>query len=131
MYKDAATLLNGGEESLRTGAAGNGHVAISSSLTEFDLNYPLLFSRHPNPMYIFDRQTLEFLEVNAASVKKYGYSREEFLRMKVSDIRPTGDLPRLQEAVRQKSVDGFVAGRMEAPAERRRKFRRRDHVADR
>ncbi len=100
MYKDAATSLTGGEEALRTGAPRNGHVAISSSLTEFDLNYPLLFSRHPNPMYIFDRQTLEFLDVNAAAVKKYGYSREEFLNMKLPDIRPAEDLTRLQEAVR-------------------------------
>ncbi|HEY0704330.1 MAG TPA: PAS domain S-box protein [Candidatus Acidoferrales bacterium] len=97
MCKDAATLLNGGEESLRESlSAGDGGAAAQ----DFNLNFPLLFAGHPHPMWIFDRHTLEFLAVNAAAIKKYGYSREEFLRMKLTDIRPAEDFRRLQEAVR-------------------------------
>ena len=39
-------------------------------------------------MYVCDRETLRFLEVNAAALKQYGYSRDEFLGMKTTDIRP-------------------------------------------
>ena len=50
--------------------------------------YRLLFQGNPNPMWVFDLETLAFLEVNEAATKHYGYSREEFLAMTVADIRP-------------------------------------------
>ena len=50
--------------------------------------YRLLFQDNPNPMWVFDLETLAFLEVNEAAIKHYGYSREEFLAMTVADIRP-------------------------------------------
>ena len=47
-------------------------------------------------MWIYDLETLRFLEVNEAAVKRYGYSRAEFLRMRLSDIRPKEDVKRLK-----------------------------------
>jgi PAS domain S-box-containing protein len=64
-----------------------------------DQNLQLLFSGNPHPMYIFDQETLRFLDVNAAALKEYGYSRKEFLRMHLADIRAAEDVPRLFEAV--------------------------------
>ncbi len=56
------------------------------------------FDQCPQPMYIFDPATLEFLKVNAAAVSLYGYSAEEFLGMKVPDIWPErGDAAVLQQ----------------------------------
>jgi len=52
----------------------------------------LLFSSNPWPMWIYDCQTLRFLEVNDAAVRTYGYSREQFLAMTVVDIRPEEDV---------------------------------------
>lgn len=66
-----------------------------------DTNFELLFSGNPYPMFVFDRDSLAFLEVNAAAVAAYGYSREEFLRMRVTDIRPAEDVPRLLKAARR------------------------------
>ena len=53
------------------------------------------FARNSHPMWIFDRQTLAFLDVNEAAVRLYGYSREEFLKMRIVDIRPSEDVPEL------------------------------------
>jgi PAS domain S-box-containing protein len=39
-------------------------------------------------MWMYDLETLAFLEVNIAAVEKYGYTREEFLKMTLRDIRP-------------------------------------------
>lgn len=50
-----------------------------------------LFSAIPHPAYVFDLETLEFLEVNERALEHYGYSREEFLAMKISDIRYAQD----------------------------------------
>src|SRR5262249_42038954 len=52
-----------------------------------------LFENTPQPMWVYDRETLAFLAVNEAACRHYGYSREEFLRMKVQDIRPAEDVP--------------------------------------
>jgi len=46
-------------------------------------------------MWVYDLETLAFLEVNGAAVEKYGYSKEEFLKLTLKDIRPPEDVPRL------------------------------------
>lgn len=46
-------------------------------------------------MWIYDQETLAFLEVNEAAINLYGYSRKEFLRMTILDIRPVEDIPML------------------------------------
>ena len=61
------------------------------ALRESEAQYRLLFDRSPLPMWIFDQKTLKFLAVNQAAVDHYGYSREEFFRMTVLDIRPLED----------------------------------------
>ena len=50
-----------------------------------------LFAANPQPMWVFDADTLAFLEVNEAAVRHYGYSRSEFLARRVTDIRPSAD----------------------------------------
>lgn len=54
-----------------------------------------LFEENPQPMWVFDQETLRFLTVNNAAIEKYGYSREEFLRMTIVDIRPREEVTRL------------------------------------
>jgi diguanylate cyclase (GGDEF)-like protein/PAS domain S-box-containing protein len=56
-----------------------------------------LFVRNPLPMWLFDPDSLRFLEVNTAAIAKYGYSREEFLLMTIADIRPPEDVARLHK----------------------------------
>ena len=50
-------------------------------------------------MWIYDLETLSFLEVNDAAIHNYGYSREEFLGMTIKDIRPQEDIPALLDNV--------------------------------
>lgn len=63
--------------------------------------YRLLFESNPQPMWVYDHESLAFLAVNNAAVHQYGYSAEEFLRMTLKDIRPAEDIPALLEDVRQ------------------------------
>lgn len=57
--------------------------------------YRILLQRIPDPMFVYDRETLGYLAVNDAAIARYGYSREEFLHMTVKDIRPPEELPAL------------------------------------
>ncbi|HLG15500.1 MAG TPA: PAS domain S-box protein [Blastocatellia bacterium] len=70
-----------------------------AALRESEGQFRLLFERNPQPMWVFDQETLFFLAVNDAAVDHYGYSREEFLEMTIADIRPSEDIPALIEAV--------------------------------
>ncbi len=65
---------------------------------EADRRYRLLFDANPQPMWVFDVATLEFLAVNDAAIRRYGYSREEFLSMNIMDLQPADDSPGLPMA---------------------------------
>jgi PAS domain S-box-containing protein len=52
------------------------------------------FASNQHPMYIFDRTSYVFLDVNDAALLQYGYSRKEFLTMSIFDLR-TEDQPGL------------------------------------
>lgn len=47
-------------------------------------------------MWVFDVDTLAFLDVNEAAVSQYGYSRAQFLEMTITQIRPPEDWALLQ-----------------------------------
>jgi PAS domain S-box-containing protein len=51
-----------------------------------------LFDESPLPVYIFDDLTFEFLKVNEAALRQYGYNREEFLSMNAKKIRPPEEI---------------------------------------
>jgi two-component system cell cycle sensor histidine kinase/response regulator CckA len=57
-----------------------------------DRRYRLLFDANPQPMWVFDVDSLLFLAVNDAAIRHYGYSRDEFLGMTVVDLRPEDDV---------------------------------------
>ncbi|MBC7711113.1 MAG: PAS domain S-box protein, partial [Rhizobacter sp.] len=67
------------------------------SLRDSEARYRELFASNPHPMWVFDSETLAFLAVNDAAVGHYGFSRDEFLAMKISDIRPQDDVQQLQD----------------------------------
>jgi PAS domain S-box-containing protein len=71
----------------------------SRELEASEERYRLLFEASPLPMWVFDVDTLAFLAVNGAALRHYGYTREEFAKMTLSDIRPEEDLHALKEHV--------------------------------
>jgi PAS domain S-box-containing protein len=69
------------------------------SAGNIDQTFRPLFAGNPLPMWVYDLETLAFLEVNDAAIDRYGYSRQEFLQMRLTDIRPPEDAQRLLENV--------------------------------
>lgn len=79
---------------------------VESELRQSGEQYRLIFDGNPMPMWIFDCETLAFLEVNEAATDSYGYSRQEFLSMKVGDIRPPEEMPALIEYLHEMLTKG-------------------------
>jgi len=67
-------------------------------------NYRLLFDDSPALMYIFDAVTFKFLAVNEATLIQYGYTRDEFLAMDATQLRPIEE------------VEAFKAVNLNVPA---------------
>lgn len=61
--------------------------------------YSQLFCESPAPLYIFALDDLQFLDVNQAALEQYGYSRENFLKLDATQIRPETEIERLRKAV--------------------------------
>ena len=93
----------GAYESTDSGVSSNrrGRTQLLGPMSVIDEDGPLglLFARNPRPMWIYDLETLRFLDVNAAAVSTYGYSRDLFLAMTISDIRPAQERVRLAAEV--------------------------------
>lgn len=61
--------------------------------------YRTMFDGNPNPMFVYDSNTLQFLAVNRAAISKYGFTREEFLAKTLRDIYPAEAQAELQSAI--------------------------------
>lgn len=84
------------------------HWEVIGALRERERRYRELFEANPNVMWIFDTQTLEFLAVNAAAVRRYGYTEAEFLTMRATDIRPPDDREQFAQSVQRVSTESSL-----------------------
>lgn len=69
---------------------------LRESLEKAATQYRYLFENNPNPMWVYDEETLQFLAVNDAAVTFYGFSRAEFLRMTLRALLPVQDIGRFE-----------------------------------
>ena len=66
-------------------------------LEDSEKRYSDIFHLSPQPMWIYEVESLAFLDVNSAAVSSYGYSRDEFLAMTLNEILSTGYLANTKE----------------------------------
>jgi two-component system cell cycle sensor histidine kinase/response regulator CckA len=71
-----------------------GHIALAierrrseEALRKSESVFRLLFSHNPLPTWVMDDESLQFIQVNDAAVRQYGFGAEEFSRMTMFDIR--------------------------------------------
>jgi len=67
----------------------------------------LLFERNPQPLLVYDCQTLRIVAVSDAATESMGYTREEFMQLTLLDIAPADD-----------HLDMIAYGRRHAAGER-------------
>ncbi|MFA6596410.1 MAG: PAS domain-containing protein [Ignavibacteriaceae bacterium] len=69
--------------------------------------FDVLIKSLPDPILIYDAENLRFLEANDAAISLYGYSREEFLQMDLTDLYSPEDIQTLLDRSDQKKKNNF------------------------
>ncbi len=78
----------------RAASAGvRANLHTQETLRESEARYRILFEGNPHPLWVFDQTSLEFLAVNDAALRSYGYTREEFLALRYGALRASEEPP--------------------------------------
>lgn len=88
----------------RTEALGKANAELAAANEAFRRSQEQqrsLFDAIPNPVWVFDWETLAIKDVNQSAIETYGYSRKEFLTLTIKDLRPSEDIPALMEHLRE------------------------------
>lgn len=76
-------------------------VTDTTGVKRTETSFRLMFEANPMPMSVVDARTLRFLAVNDAAVEQYGYPREAFLKLAMTDLAPPevkGDVERIMRS---------------------------------
>ncbi len=82
----------------------------AQEVAEAAQRYRDLFEANPNPMWIYDLETLQIMAVNESAVHRYGYPREEFLALTILDLHAPAAAVRLRETLMNEQ--GIQSGRL-------------------
>lgn len=81
-----------------------------TALRDSETSFRLLFANNPLPMWVYDAQTLAFVEANQAAILHYDYTHTEFLQMRMNDIYQPENLPALTEDMNAERQAQQVSG---------------------
>jgi PAS domain S-box-containing protein len=104
-----STIRSYGREELELASELARRTAAAIETERSAERYRMLFEASPLPMWVYEADSLRFLAVNDAAIRHYGWTRDEFLKMTIKDIRPPEDIPSLLLNV--KGGDGFGSHR--------------------
>jgi PAS domain S-box-containing protein len=81
-------------------------VEAEQALRASELQYRSLFEHNPQPMFAYDRDTLQIIAGSNTAVRAYGYTGDEFLAMTINDLVPAEDVV----GVDRSQYDGSASG---------------------
>lgn len=70
----------------------------------------IILKNFPQPIYIYDKASLKFLNVNDAALKLYGYSIDEFLQLDLTDLYTPEDIQNVLEMTANSTSEGVYSG---------------------
>ena len=79
--------------------------------------YDFLIENNPEPIFIYDKTDLRFLEVNNSALKLYGYTKDEFLQLDLTDLYAPDDIQTLLD----KNIEEFGKVYVTKPYRQKRK----------
>jgi PAS domain S-box-containing protein len=110
---DAARAFERGEVGVRAPVSGPGEIGVlanafnqmaqtvdrrTAALADSERQYRFLFDGNPLPMWFWDADSMQLMAVNDMAIEVYGYPRERFLSLRITDLLDPSELPRFTEA---------------------------------
>lgn len=77
-------------------------------LHESERKYRLLFETNPEPMFVYDCETLRILAANTAAIARYGYSEAEFGDLTIRDVAPGEEWGRFEHELSSRPDPGAI-----------------------
>ena len=102
---DKPTYEEIGQRVKKLEKAESGRSRAEKALRESEEKYRQLFNTVSDTVLVFDAETREFADVNNAATTLYGYSKEEFFKLKQSDI--TCEPKKSDETIKQ-TISGEI-----------------------
>ncbi len=87
-------------------------VMAQRELKESEKKYKFLFENNPSPMLIWDFKTRQIIDCNEEALLLYGYTRDEFLQLDITRIRPEEDIEILNKYTASEEIYGEVHHRI-------------------
>jgi PAS domain S-box-containing protein len=80
------------------------HKKLENTLKKSEKKYHYLFAHNPQPMLIYDMETLAIIDANNAATKHYGYTMKDFLSMTIKELCHPEEIPRFMEHMQLKKI---------------------------
>jgi len=109
----AARAFERGETGTRAATTGPGEIRLlgnafnqmaetverrNAALADSERRYRFLFDSNPLPMWAWDADRLQIMAVNEAAIEKYGYDRDRFLSLLITDLLDPVEMDRFGNA---------------------------------
>ena len=72
--------------------------------------FEILIQNNPEPIFIYDTENLRFIEVNESALDLYGYRKDEFLQMDLTDLYTPEDIQTLLDSSNFAGKEGKFTG---------------------
>ena len=72
--------------------------------------FEILIQNNPEPIFIYDTENLRFIEANEAALSLYGYRKDEFLQMDLTDLYTPEDIQTLLDPSNMAAKGGKFTG---------------------
>ncbi len=72
--------------------------------------FEILIQNNPEPIFIYDTENLRFIEANDAALALYGYRKDEFLQMDLTDLYTPEDIQTLLDSSHSAAREGKFTG---------------------
>lgn len=93
-FKASRLEIDNKQSLIGTGIDVSALKEAQKELEESEEKYRLLFRNSPLPMWVYETNSYQVLDVNEAAIMHYGYSKEEFMELDLLSIKPEQDTGR-------------------------------------
>ena len=81
---------------------------MENTLKESEKKHRILFNNIIDPIFIFSKENLHFLDCNNSVIENYGYSKEELKQMTPFDLHPKSEYEKVQHYVKKITIEPVI-----------------------